>query len=349
LVKKISNFIPDNFFVMVMKKHIAIVAGGYSREREISLKSAEQVCSQIDKDLFVPYTVDITEKEWIVTGEKFKRGIPVNKDDFSFNYRDKKVRFDCAFIMIHGTPGENGILQGYFEMVGIPYTTSDVLTSALTFSKNATKVYVKSLGILTPKGILIKNDDKIDSERYVKELKLPCFVKPNKSGSSFGITKVTDINDMLNAILKALEEDDEVIVEEYIEGTEITCGVFKTHEETYVFPITEIVSKKEFFDFEAKYTDGMANEITPARISRFAEIDCKILSSYIYEALDCRGVIRVDYILKNDKLYFIEINSIPGMSKNSIVPQQIRAMGMTLKEFFTLLINDTLGIDSCRK
>ena len=326
-----------------MKKNIAIVAGGDSSEHDISLQSAEQISKLIDKKKYKVFTILVKGTDWILISNKSRPGkIKINKDDFSFTINNKKIKFHCAFIAIHGTPGENGKLQAYFELLNIPYTTSGVLASSLAFNKYACKAYLKHINILSPKSLLIRNNQKIEPDKIAKNIGLPCFVKPNEGGSSFGITKVTDKHNIKKAILKAFEEDKEVIIEEFIKGTELTCGLVKTLDKEIVFPITEIVSKKEYFDYEAKYTSGMADEITPARISKSIELKCKQVSSKIYNALNCRGIVRIDYILSNNKLYFLEINIVPGMTQKSIIPKQVETMGLSIKELFTMVIEDAI-------
>ncbi|MDP4273253.1 MAG: D-alanine--D-alanine ligase [Bacteroidota bacterium] len=326
-----------------MKKNIAIIAGGNSAESVISLKSAEQLSTQIDKDLYQTYIIYIKGTDWKAKGEDFE-GVQVNKNDFSIEINGQKITFDCALMAIHGNPGEDGHLQGYFDMMELPYTSCDMLTSALTFDKYVCKNYLRQFGICTANAILVrKGQNQVNPEDVVKELHLPLFVKPNKNGSSVGVTKVKVAEQIIPAIEKAFVDDDEVIIEEFIEGTEITCGLIKAQNKKLIFPITEIVSKNEFFDYEAKYQNGFSQEITPARIDQKVEEDCKNIASEIYDVLNCKGIVRVDYIFSKDKLYFLEINTVPGMSESSIVPKQIRTAGMTMKEVLTLLIEDSIS------
>lgn len=326
-----------------MKKNIALLAGGDSSEHDISLQSAEQISKLIDKKKYNVFTILVKGAEWVLTNRKsVSRLIKINKNDFSFTINNKKTKFHFAFIAIHGTPGEDGKLQAYFELLNIPYSTSGVLSSSLAFNKYACKAYLKHINILSPKSLLIINNQKIEPDKIAKHIGLPCFVKPNEGGSSFGITKVTDKYNIKKAILKAFEEDKEVIIEEFIKGTELTCGLVKTLDEEIIFPITEIVSKNEYFDYEAKYTSGMADEITPARILKNIEFKCKQVSSEIYNALNCRGIVRIDYILNNNKLYFLEVNIVPGMTQKSIIPKQAETMGLSIKELFTMVIEDAI-------
>ncbi len=325
-----------------MKKNIAIVAGGNSSEYVVSINSAAQVESVLDTTLYNVYKVVIRGDDWVVSSPT-ACDIPIDKSDFSFSLNNQKTTFDCALIIIHGTPGENGILQGYFEMLNIPYTTAGILASSLTFNKVFTKNYLKQFNIPTAEYVLVTKAKRPSTDEVLAKTGLPCFVKPNKGGSSFGITKVKTAEELQPAIDKAFEEDSEVLIEQFLEGTELTCGVMKTQKESYLLPPTEIVSKNEFFDYEAKYTKGMADEITPARISKALEKEIQELSSFIYDTLNMKGLIRVDYIFANDTLYFMEVNTTPGMSATSIVPQQVEAAGYDLGQIFSEIIEDTIA------
>ncbi len=324
-----------------MKKNIAVITGGNSSEYIISVQSAQQIIDHIDRSKFVPYRIEIKGNSWFWLDEDGSSS-EIDKNDFTLKVRGELIHFDCALIMIHGTPGEDGKLQGYLDTLSVPYTSSDVLTSSLTFNKHVTKHYLGSFGVASAKSLLIKGLADMDGGEVVERVGLPCFVKPNEGGSSFGITKVKTIEQLELAVADALKEDDQVLVEEYLDGTEITCGVFKTKWNEYVFPVTEIVSKTEFFDYEAKYTDGMADEIIPARIPVSLEQECKTLSSKIYDILNCRGIVRVDYIHTNNNLNLLEVNTIPGMSRNSIIPRQIRAMQLSLSRLLTELIENSI-------
>ena len=325
-----------------MKKKIALLLGGDSSEAIISVRSADLVLQHLDDALYDVYPITVGGTSWTYT----HNGIIINvdKNDFTVTVDGIRIRFDCAVPMIHGTPAEDGRLQAYFELMRVPYTACDVLTSSLTFNKHACKTYLNSLGILFPKGKLIRKGEKADEQEIFAWTGLPCFVKPNNGGSSFGISKIKSGNELAAALAAAFAEDaHEVLVEEYIEGTEITCGLVKLNSEIMVFPITEIVSKKEFFDVEAKYEAGMADEITPARISESLRTDCETISTAIYKFLNCRGIVRIDYKIRDGHLYFIEVNTIPGMSIASIVPKQILAMGtISVKELYTGLINEAI-------
>lgn len=322
-----------------MKKNIAVIAGGNSSEFPVSIRSAEQIAGELDPDKYDVYKITIKGTSWILEDEKTGQN-PVNKDDFSCNTPMGKLKFDCALITIHGTPGEDGKLQGYFESLNIPYTTSGILSSSLTFNKKATKLFLKSFGILSPAAVYLRKGELVKTETIINKLGFPVFVKPNQSGSSFGVTKADNEATLEKAINHAFEEGNEIIIEEYIEGSEITCGVLKAGSKEIIFPLCEIVSKNEFFDYEAKYTPSKAEEIIPARISADKTRECQSLASYIYSALDCRGIVRIDYILSDDKFYFLEANTIPGMSAESIVPKMAREYGISLRELYTLVIDD---------
>ncbi|MDR2125814.1 MAG: D-alanine--D-alanine ligase [Prevotellaceae bacterium] len=327
-------------------KNIAIVAGGNSSEYEISLKSAEQIMSSVDKQKFNPFTVIIKGSEWIVKQEN-KAAINIDKNDFSFTDTGVKTTFDCAYVTIHGTPGEDGKLQGYFDMIRLPYSTCDVLTSALSFNKFACKSYLATAGICMPKGIQALKGEQIDVDSIVRILGLPVFVKPNEGGSSFGISKVKSANNLQAAIDEAFREDKSVIIEEFIEGREFTCGMMKTSDRELLFPITEIITQNEFFDYDAKY-NGQSQEITPANISEEATHLVYDVSSLIYNKLRCKGLVRIDYIYSRGKLYFLEINIAPGMTAHSLVPQQICSMGATLTDIISMQIEDLLKNGKCR-
>jgi D-alanine-D-alanine ligase len=323
-----------------MKKNIALITGGSSGELEISLNSAKVISQQLDKNLFNVFTIVIQGKKWIyqeVSGKTF-----IDKNDFSLTLEGRKYLFDCVFIAIHGTPGEDGKLQGYFDMLGIPYTACDVYTSSLTFNKYFTNLVVESLGIKTGRLQLIKLDEKFEPQAIVEQLGLPCFVKPNKNGSSVGITKVKTETELVPAIETAFRHDDEVLVQKLLQGIEITCGLLRYKDELVILPLCEVVSKNEFFDYEAKYTDGMADEIVPARISQELTKKCKDLSAFLYDKLNCKGIVRFDYMLSGEDFYFIEVNTIPGLSQSSIVPKMARNMGLEIKELFTMAIEESM-------
>jgi D-alanine-D-alanine ligase len=322
-------------------KNIAVIAGGDSAEFEISLQTANHIYDTIDKDKFKVYLVELKGKDWKVNfkGEYFQ----IDKNDFSFSINGLKVIFDFAYIAIHGTPGENGVLQGYLQLMQIPHSTCDVLSSALSFNKHACNSYLKSLGFRFAESILLKEGETYQPEQIEAKLGMPCFVKPNADGSSFGISKVKKVEELKEAIQKAFAEGKEVIIEEFIDGLEFTCGLVKTKKQSLVFPVTEVLPKKEFFDYEAKYDPAMAEEITPARISKELSARIQKLSSEIYDALKCKGIVRVDYMIKEDEIFVLEANTVPGMTANSFIPKQVAAMNRDLKDILSLVIEDQLN------
>ena len=325
-----------------MKKNIAVVYGGDSSEYVVSVMSSKNVLQSIDTELFRPWAVEMKGADWklVVEGEQVA---VIDKQDFSVQYRDKKIKFDFAYITIHGTPGEDGILQGYFDLMKIPYSTCGVQSSALTFNKYYCSNFLRNFGITMAKSVRLTRGDELDIEKLVAELGLPVFVKPNAGGSSFGITKVKTKSDLKAAVENAWKESSEALVEEFVQGLEFTNGLVKLKDEAFIFPITEVLPKNEFFDFEAKYTKGVTEEITPARLSKELTTACQQLSSEIYDLCNCKGIVRIDYILKGDKFYFLEVNTTPGMTPTSFIPQQIEAMGMELKDIITKIIQDQVS------
>lgn len=323
------------------KLRIALLAGGNSSEREIALQSAAQIEQALDKTKYDVKVIDIYHRDWFYTAEDGSR-YPLDKNDFSLTVEGVRHEFDYALIIIHGTPGEDGRLQGYLDIMGIPYSSCSMVSSAITFDKESTKLAVAARGIRVAKEIFLHRGDRVDEEAIVEQLGLPLFVKPNASGSSFGVTRVTDKEQIAAAVEEAFKESDDVLIEEFIAGREMGCGVLITREREYLFPITEIVSKKAFFDYEAKYTEGMSDEITPADITPEVKEKLNRLTREAYKACRCRGVVRIDFIVMPDgEPCLIEVNSIPGMSSGSIVPKQAKAMGISLGELFDLVISDT--------
>ncbi|MBE6201359.1 MAG: D-alanine--D-alanine ligase [Rikenellaceae bacterium] len=323
------------------KLNIALLAGGNSSEREIALGSAAQVAEAFDHQRYNVWLIDVHHRNFTYRNEGKEYGVDLN--DFSLTVEDQKVVFDYAFVMIHGTPGEDGHIQGYLEMMGVPFSSCDMTSSVITFDKISTKRAVAHTGVNLAKGMLIGAEDWIAPDMIVAELGLPLFVKPNASGSSCGVTKVKSAEEVLPAIMAAFEESDEVLVEEFIAGREFACGVMATEEQFYRFPVTEVVAKNEFFDYEAKYTAGMSDEITPAQISPELTTTLQDYAEAAYKACRCRGLARVDFIVTPEgEPYMIEINAIPGMSAGSIVPKQIKAAGMTMTEVLNLIIDNTL-------
>jgi D-alanine-D-alanine ligase len=317
---------------------IAIVAGGNSSEYPVSVKSAQGVEAAL-KGKYELYIITIRGMEWYWEDPR-GRLFSIDKNDFTLTVDGQKVRFDAAFIAIHGNPGENGVLQGYFDMVGIPYTSCDAFVSALTFNKQACKLYLNEYGIPMTGGLLIRKGQKYDAGKIVRQTGLPCFVKPNASGSSFGVTKVKEVAEFASALEKAFAEGHEVLVESFMKGAEVACGVVKTRQRKMVMPVTEIVPKKEFFDYEAKYTEGMSEEITPARMNEAVTSRIQELSSEIYDILGCRGIVRVDFIVTAEGPHFLEINTVPGMTPESIIPRQAAAFGISQTDLYSMVIED---------
>lgn len=332
-----------------MKRNIAIVAGGDSSEHEVSLRSAVGLYSFMDKERYNITIVTLLGSDWQAVVEwKFENeqwqtvvAAPIDKNDFSFTYNGTKTQFEYAYITIHGTPGENGRLQGYFDMLHISYSCCGVLAAALTFNKYACNHYLQDFGIrISPSILLRKNMQRPADEEIVNKIGLPCFVKSNVGGSSFGCTKVKTIEQMTPAIERAFEEGNEVICEAFMKGTEITCGVYKTKTKSVAFPITEVVTKNEFFDYDAKYK-GQVDEITPARIPDEVRDRVQALTLQIYDILGCHGIIRTDYILTDNwTINLLEINTTPGMTATSFIPQQVRAAGLDIKEVLTDIIEN---------
>jgi len=315
-------------------KNIAIVCGGYSGEYEISISSARVVAKNIDTRKYKPFLIVIQKKDWYFENEQGEKFI-LDRNDFSLSLGGKKIQFHGVFNAIHGTPGEDGKLQGYFDMLQIPYTSCNQATSALTFNKFFCNRFVQNLGLSVAQSVSFLKNENINKTEVIEKLKLPVFIKPAESGSSVGVSKVNKIEEFDKAVEVAFKEGDRILIEEYIKGREIACGILKKGKEIIVFPLTEIISKKDFFDYEAKYTANMADEITPADVSSDIEQDIKTLSSFLFHQMNCEGFVRFDYILTKDDLYFLEVNTIPGMSEASIIPKMAEAFGMTKAELFT--------------
>jgi len=324
-----------------MKPNIAFVTGGYSAEAEISYKSALTIEKNVDTDKYNVFKIDITPKGWFYEANGQK--VNVDRNDFSLTIDGKKTTFDAVLIGIHGTPGEDGRLQGYFDLTGLPYTSCDSATSALTFNKRYTVAVAAFAGINVAKSVHIFKQSPVSPEQILAQLTLPVFVKPNNGGSSIGMSKVNEAKDLAGALEKAFKEDDQILVEEFISGREFTIGVFRSPKGIITLPITEVKSKKDFFDYEAKY-QGLSEEVTPAQVDEAIAEKVRSTAKRIYELFNCRGVIRIDFIYNEAKqaVFMLEINTVPGQSEASIVPQQVRAMGWTLKEFYSALIEDAL-------
>ena len=320
------------------KKNVAVVCGGDSSEAEVSLRSAANVFEWVDKNLYTPYMVVMSRGDWSLQQDG-KRIAAVDKNDFSAMVNGSKVKFDVALIVIHGAPGENGVLQSYFDIVRVPYTTCNAFVSALTFNKFACKSFLSDQKIGMAKSALIRKGDKVNVDELVKFLGLPMFVKPNNGGSSFGVSKVKSAQDLQRALNEAFKEDSEVIVEEFISGTELTCGAMILSGKARVLPVTEVVSRNEFFDYGAKYS-GQSDEITPARISAELTAQVQAATLDIYRRLGCNGIVRADYILSSSALYFLEINTVPGMTAASFIPQQAAAAGLDMVRVLSEVIED---------
>lgn len=322
-----------------MKRTIAIVGGGDTSEFHVSLRSAQGIYSFIDKEKYTLYIVQMHGLDWHV---QLPDGttVPVDRNDFSFQLDGRKVTFDFAYITIHGTPGEDGRLQGYFDMLHIPYSCCGVLAASLTYDKFACNQYLKSFGVRIADSLLLRRGQTISDDDVIEKIGLPCFIKPSLGGSSFGVTKVKTRDEIQPAIAKAFDEAQEVVIEAFMDGTELTCGCYKTRQKSVVFPITEVVSHNEYFDYKAKY-NGESDEITPARIPDELRDRVQQLTSAIYDILGARGIIRVDYIVTaGEKVNLLEVNTTPGMTATSFIPQQVRAAGMDIKDVMTDIIEN---------
>ena len=326
-----------------MKKKVALVTGGLSGEAQISYKSAVTVNGNLDRNKFDVFQIDINPSGWWYTPEN-SAPQKVNRDDFSITDEGNKINFDVVLLCIHGTPGEDGKLQGYFDMLGLPYTSCDAATSALTFNKRYTVAVAAFGGISVANSMHLFKHTPVSPENILAKLELPVFVKPNNGGSSIGMSKVTTADALAPALEKAFKEDTQVLVEEFISGREFTIGVFKTKGSLQVLPITEIETSNEFFDFEAKY-QGKSVETTPALIAETMQSQLEAAAKRVYEVLNCRGVVRIDFIYNEEKglPYMLEVNTVPGQSAASVIPQQVKAMGMSLQEFYTSIVEESLN------
>ncbi len=323
-----------------MKKNIAIIMGGYSSEYLISLKSGSVVYDSLPKDAYNAYCVHIFKDKWVYVADDLKE-YPVNKADFSILVEGSKINFDCVFNAIHGSPGEDGTIQAYFELLSIPHTSCGMYQAALTFNKRDCLSALKPYGILMADSYFLNVGDAIDPTAIEKAVGFPCFVKANKAGSSFGITKVYSKADLPKAIEVAFKEDDELIIESFLDGTEVSVGVIRYKGVTTVLPITEIVTDNDFFDYEAKYL-GKSKEITPARLSATQEADVRKAAKHIYEVLKLDGFSRSEFIFKDGQPHFLEVNTIPGLTKESILPQQAAQAGISMSDLFDNAIQQAL-------
>ncbi|MDD2594543.1 MAG: D-alanine--D-alanine ligase [Bacteroidales bacterium] len=325
-----------------MKKKVALIYGGNSSEIEISILSGKHVAANIDKSKYEVYEILLRGADWSLCSSDTDKPLPmaqIDKTDFSCTLDGVNIKFDVAFIMIHGTPGENGLLQGYFEMMGIPFTTCSSYVSALTFDKYSCKTFLRDTGVKMAREVYLRKGDKYDTKEIITKLGLPLFVKPSDGGSSFGITKVKKEEDLAKAISEAFSEGETVLVEEFISGREMTEGVFSSKGEIIALPVTEIIPHNEFFDYEAKYL-GKSDEVCPASISADTAARIEAQTRKIYHHFGCKGLVRMDYILHGEDIYFLEINTVPGMTKMSLVPQQVRVAGIDMTEFFTTLLEE---------
>ncbi len=320
-------------------KNIVLITGGESSEWKIALEGAELVEKSLDRSKYNVYKIVLHDGRWYYTDDEGKVS-ELDRNDFTLNVKGVKIRPDYALILIHGTPGEDGRLQGYLDMMHVPYSSCGFVSSVLTFDKSACKRALHETGINLAREIVLNRHDRPDPEQIAATLGLPLFVKPNASGSSFGVTKVKRTEELLPAIEEAFKESDRVLIEEYIAGREISCGVMIAGGKEYIFPITELISENEFFDYDAKYK-GLAKEVTPAQLAPDLVKKINRMTLDAYKALNCRGVVRIDFIVKGEDPYLIEINSIPGMSAHSIIPQQARQIGMSVSELYDIIIEDT--------
>ena len=324
-----------------LKRNIAIVCGGDSSEHDVSLRSAQGLYSFFDKERYNVYIVDIKGQDWHV---ELPGGITarIDRNDLSFVEDGKAKLFDYAYITIHGTPGENGILQGYFDLIDLPYSTSGVLVEAMTFDKFVLNQYLRGYGVSVADSLLIRQgyEQLVSDDEIEQRIGMPCFVKPAADGSSFGVSKVKNKDQLAPAIRKAMLESSEIMVEQYLEGTEISIGCYKTREKSVVLPATEVVTNNEFFDYDAKY-NGQVQEITPARLSEEVTRRVREITSHIYDILHCNGIIRIDYIIsKEGKISMLEVNTTPGMTPTSFIPQQVRAAGLEMKDVLTDIVEN---------
>lgn len=323
-----------------MKKKIAIVAGGDSSEYSVSLRSAAGIYSFLDKEKYDITIICLRGQDWSAQVNE-DEWVSIDKNDFSFVDNGDKTKFDFAYITIHGTPGENGMLQGYFDMIGLPYSCCGVLAAAMTFNKYTCNHYLKGFGVRVAESVLLRKSDAYSISDIVARVGLPCFIKTNVGGSSFGVTKVKTLDQVEPAIEKAFQEGDEVICEAFMQGVEVTCGAYKTQNNSVVFPITEVVTNNEFFDYDAKY-NGQVDEITPARIPDEVRDAVQALTLRVYDILGCKGIIRIDYILTEGwEINLLEVNTTPGMTATSFIPQQVRAAGLEIGEVLSDIIENS--------
>lgn len=323
-----------------MKNTIAIIYGGYSSESAISKKSAQTIFENIDTTLFIPKLVEINQTAWSVITNNSK--LPIDKNDFSYSVNGKTNKFDIAFITIHGTPGEDGKLPAYFDLIGLPYVNSNCLSASLSFNKWACNSFLNSFGVNTAKSILLRKGENVNPKEIADTLKFPCFVKPNDGGSSFGISKVSNQNEIIQAVERAFEEGAEVIIEAFLAGREFTCGLYKVGNTITALPPTEIISENDFFDYEAKY-QGKSREVTPADLPAEKTMEMQNIAKKAFHKLGLSAIARIDFMMHPDgTLNIIEVNTNPGMTGESIIPQQVEAAGKKLSELFTSIIEGAI-------
>lgn len=313
-------------------KHVAVIMGGYSSEYKISLNSGKVVCDTLDRSKYIPYPIHIFENKWVYVDENNEE-FPIDKNDFSVQYKGNKITFDAVFNAIHGTPGEDGLLQAYFNLIGMPHTSCDYYQAALTMNKRDMLSVLRPFGIKTAISYYLNEGDIINAEEIITRVGLPCFVKPNRSGSSFGISKAKTTEELLTAIKVAYKEDNEIIIESFLNGTEVSVGVINYKGEIKVLPMTEIVSENDFFDYEAKYL-GKSQEITPARIDDSIRIKIEEIASRIYKILNMQGFSRSEFIIVDGEPFLLEMNTVPGLTNESILPQQAKAANIPLADLF---------------
>lgn len=321
-----------------MKKNVVVIAGGNSSEYEVSLKSGNHIFAEIDGERYRKYLMILRQRDWYVwmDGQKY----PVDKNDFSFCQGEEKIAFDFAYITIHGSPGENGMLQGYLDMMGIPYSSCNTLGEALTFDKYTCINYLQGFGIRTTQPVMLIRGKAYDREAILKAVGLPCFVKPNAEGSSFGVSKVKTAEAFDQALSLAFEKCREVLVETFIDGTEFTCGLYVAGGKKVIFPVAEVIPKKEFFDYDAKYDSTLSDEIIPARFSEEITEKIQSMASEVYDILRCEGLVRIDGFVSEGEVIMLEVNTTPGMTANSFIPKMARAMGVPLRTILTEIIED---------
>ena len=324
-----------------MKKNVVVIAGGNSSEYGVSIQSGNHIFGEIDGEKYNKYLMLLKGRDWHIEldGARY----PVDKNDFSFECAGKKIAFDFAYITIHGNPGENGMLQGYLDMMGVPYSTCSALCEALTFDKYTCTNYLNGFGIRTTRPVMLTRGQAFDKEAVLETVGLPCFVKPNAEGSSFGVSKVKTAADFDAAIEEAFSKCKEILVESFLDGTEFTCGLYKVGGKKVIMPVAEVIPKKEFFDYEAKYDATMSEEIIPGRFSEEITERIQDMASEVYDILRCEGIIRMDGFVCGEEVIMLEVNTTPGMTANSFVPKMVRAMGCQLRDVLTEIIEDKLN------